>query len=291
MAMADERAGDVLEAEARLHLAVGASGEWEPAVDRLAWYLSDKGEADEAARLWRSIGVEEDDPRLVDMDNAYGTERERPGRNDPCWCGSARKYKTCHLGQPVLPPLPDRVRWLASKGVSYLKRHSVEAAPDILDIAVARADGDASTGGIKRALSDPLTLDLVLHEGGWFERFLEDRGPLLPRDEALLASSWALVDRTIFELLSVRPGEGVRVKDLRSTEEIEVRERTFSKQAIPGMLVCARAVPDGQGRQFLGGLFYVRTGTETALFDLLDEADAEAIAAWAGALDRGKVGL
>ncbi|NTU82987.1 MAG: hypothetical protein HGA45_27075 [Chloroflexales bacterium] len=21
----------------------------------------------------------------------------RPGRNDPCWCGSGRKYKHCHL--------------------------------------------------------------------------------------------------------------------------------------------------------------------------------------------------
>ncbi len=22
---------------------------------------------------------------------------ERPGRNDPCWCGSGKKYKHCHL--------------------------------------------------------------------------------------------------------------------------------------------------------------------------------------------------
>jgi hypothetical protein len=22
---------------------------------------------------------------------------ERPGRNDPCWCGSGIKYKKCHL--------------------------------------------------------------------------------------------------------------------------------------------------------------------------------------------------
>jgi hypothetical protein len=22
---------------------------------------------------------------------------ERPGRNEPCWCGSGRKYKKCHL--------------------------------------------------------------------------------------------------------------------------------------------------------------------------------------------------
>jgi len=21
----------------------------------------------------------------------------RPGRNEPCWCGSGRKYKKCHL--------------------------------------------------------------------------------------------------------------------------------------------------------------------------------------------------
>lgn len=22
---------------------------------------------------------------------------DRPGRNEPCWCGSGRKYKKCHL--------------------------------------------------------------------------------------------------------------------------------------------------------------------------------------------------
>jgi hypothetical protein len=289
MALADERSGDVIGAEAQLRTAVGTFPEWGPAVDRLAWYLSDRGDADEAARLWRGIGVDEDDPRLADMDAAWGAQAARPGRNDPCWCGSGRKYKMCHPGTPPLPPLPERVRWLASKAVSYLKRQSAQAAPYILSIAAARADGDTSAEGMGRALSDPLTLDLVLNEGGWFEKFLEDRGPLLPSDEALLAVSWALVDRTIFEILSVRPGAGVTVKDLRTAEELEVRERTFSRQASPGVLVCARAVPDGQGHQFLGGLFNVRTGTEAALLDLLDEADPEAIAAWAGALDRPPV--
>ena len=22
---------------------------------------------------------------------------QRPGRNQPCWCGNGKKYKTCHL--------------------------------------------------------------------------------------------------------------------------------------------------------------------------------------------------
>jgi len=25
------------------------------------------------------------------------THRQRPGRNEVCWCGSTRKYKKCHL--------------------------------------------------------------------------------------------------------------------------------------------------------------------------------------------------
>jgi len=42
------------------------------------------------------------------------TSRTRPGRNDPCWCGSGQKYKKCHLdadarGESAGPP-PRRTR-------------------------------------------------------------------------------------------------------------------------------------------------------------------------------------
>lgn len=32
---------------------------------------------------------------------AVGTPT-RTGRNDPCWCGSGKKFKHCHLGKPAL---------------------------------------------------------------------------------------------------------------------------------------------------------------------------------------------
>ncbi|MEX1367894.1 MAG: SEC-C metal-binding domain-containing protein [Nannocystaceae bacterium] len=39
-----------------------------------------------------------------DHDHEHGHARPqpfvktaRPGRNDPCWCGSGTKYKKCHL--------------------------------------------------------------------------------------------------------------------------------------------------------------------------------------------------
>jgi hypothetical protein len=40
-------------------------------------------------------------------------------------------------------------------------------------------------------------MDLALTEGGWFEEFLDERGELLPDDEALLARSWVLIERTV----------------------------------------------------------------------------------------------
>ena len=32
----------------------------------------------------------------------------KPGRNEPCWCGSGKKYKKCHylLEQPPVGPEP-----------------------------------------------------------------------------------------------------------------------------------------------------------------------------------------
>jgi hypothetical protein len=73
-------------------------------------------------------------------------------------------------------------------------------------------------GDLDRALADPVTVDVTLHEEGWFARFLTERGPLLPEDEARLGASWLLVDRTVFQVLAVRSGEGLDLRDLRTDE-------------------------------------------------------------------------
>lgn len=31
---------------------------------------------------------------------------KEPGRNEPCWCGSERKYKKCHYNRESEKPLP-----------------------------------------------------------------------------------------------------------------------------------------------------------------------------------------
>ena len=287
LAVVSERRGDPLAGQAQLELALQADPEFVPAVDRLAWYLSDRGDAVGAARLWRRLGTDEvDNVDLREIAPFAESPASSTGRNEPCWCGSGRKFKHCHLGEPPTFPLPERVGWLCRKAIAYLERRGGGTFEDVYEHAIMRADGDDSDAALHRAFSDPMVMDVVLHEGGWFERFLAERGTLLPDDEAMLASAWALVDRTLYEVVESRPGEGMVVRDLRTAELVEVRERTFSRQVRTGQVFCGRAVPDGETHQFIGGIFAVATGQEKDLLDLLDERDGEELLAWVAARER-----
>lgn len=44
---------------------------------------------DESAEYTRRLGAESNDP-------AVKSDRDKLGRNDPCWCGSGLKFKRCH---------------------------------------------------------------------------------------------------------------------------------------------------------------------------------------------------
>ena len=124
-------------------------------------------------------------------------------------------------------------------------------------------------------------MDAVLFEGGAFAEFLQMRGSLLPDDERLLAEQWLLVDRSVFEVEQVHPGQGVTVRDVRTGDTHEVRERAASRHLKPGQLVCARVVPAGDTMQFFGGLEPVALHERDRLIDLLDtEPDAVELVAY-----------
>jgi len=278
-ALAAEAEDDWATAEQHLELALEADPSNLPVLDRVAWYASDRGDAARAVRLWRrcprSASVAED---LACVEPFVRPTASVVGRNEPCWCGSGRKYKHCHLGSAAPVPLPDRVHWLHRKAIGYVERIGPAARADLLDVIEARMGEDDD---LEAVMDDPLVVDLVLTEGGWFDRFLAHRGHLLPEDEALLAAVWMAVERTVYEITAVTPGEGLSVRDLRTGRELQVRERTYSRLAEVGLLVCARAVPDGVTSQFVGAVLPVVPGTEAAVLDLLDDADPLEIAAWA----------
>lgn len=286
-ALRAERSLDPFAAEHHLQLALRADPSDGAVVDRLAWYASDRGDAATATRLWSRLDRRRVAQDLAEVEGIGGGPGPERGRNEPCWCGSGRKYKQCHLGQPrteALPPLPDRVGWLCRKATAFLERRLLATMDDMITIAEIVAGGGGDERSFQAAFGEPIVTDLVLHELGWFDQFLSERGPLLPDDERLLARSWTLVDRTIYEVEAAEPGEALRLRDVRTGEVVDVRERSLSRQIAPLQLLCGRAVPDGEGHQLIGGVLPVSPGTEARLLDALDHQDAYAVAGYAAAL-------
>jgi hypothetical protein len=268
-AVALERIGDIVEAERELLAAESMDPEWPLPLFDLARIASDRGDVERGLSLLNRAGAEPDHLLVELLEKHRAQPRRDLGRNELCWCGSGRKYKKCHLGREQLP-LAERVGWLYAKAA----QHALFTGWRDLMYAVAyercRYADDDDPDALIDALADPLVLDAVLFEGGAFEEFLEVRGSLLPDDERLLAAQWLLVDRSVFEVEQVHRGQGFTVRDVRTGDRHDVRERSASRQVKSGQLLCARLVPAGDTMQFIGVVEPVALHERDALIDVLD---------------------
>ncbi len=267
-AVALERIGDIDASEDELLAAESMDPDWPLPLFDLARIASDRGDVERGLALLRRAGAGPDHPLVELLEQHRAEPRRDLGRNQPCWCGSGRKYKKCHLGREQLP-LAERVGWLYMKAGQHAQLTGwndlvAEAGYERCRYAVDDPDALAA------ALDDPLVLDAVLFEGGAFAEFLQMRGSLLPDDERLLAEQWLLVERSVFEVERVHRGRGVTVRDVRTGDTHEVGERAASRQLKPGQLVCARVLPAGDTMQFFGGLEPVALHERDPLIDLLD---------------------
>jgi len=270
-ANAHERLGDIEEAEASLLDAESLDPSWPLTLMSLARYASDRGDAERGLSLLRRAGAPADHQLVELLEHFRPVSRPGLGRNDRCWCGSGRKYKACHLHREQLP-LEERAAWLYQKAGSSL----LLAGPSgpfsslLMGAAAARARFWDDPDALARALDDGLAFDVVLFEGGAFADFLATRGSLLPDDERLLAGQWLLVQRSVHEILSVSPGQGFTLRDVRTGDVQQVRERAASTQVKVGQLLCGRVVPAGETMQIFGGMEPVSLGERDELIALLD---------------------
>lgn len=266
-AVALEHMGDVEDAEREYLAAESMDTEWPSVLLDLARFASDRGDAERGLALLRRAGAPPDDPLAQVLAQYRSAPRTDVGRNDACWCGSGRKYKKCHLGHEEMS-LDERARWLYIKASQQVLAMPWSELTD--EVAEERAAHAMSEEEAEALWSDPLVIDAVLFEGGAFEEWLARRGVLLPADERLLAEQWLLVERSVFEVEQVSWRRSITLRDVRTGDVHEVRERMASAKLEPGQLICARVVPAGETYQIFGGLEPVALQHRDSLIELLD---------------------
>ncbi|MDV6278635.1 SEC-C metal-binding domain-containing protein [Rhodococcus erythropolis] len=269
---AAELDGLTTEAERHYERALSVDPNWDEALAALARFASDRGDAVRAIGLLDRAAGGYYEPMYDLLQSFLPVDRPDLGRNDRCWCGSGRKYKACHLGKAE-HPLEQRAGWLYQKAASFVQ--GIEWRPLLISLAQIRSAHDDDPFALYHALDDPLVADVVLFECGTFERFVAERGDLLPADELLLAQQWLLAERSVHEVEAVRPGEGLTLRDVRTGDRLEVTERTASRQLRVGDFFCARVVPVGTSMQIFGGIEPIEPGQRGRLIELLDSESTD----------------
>jgi hypothetical protein len=212
------------------------------------------------ARAWElasAIGSDEiAEPLLRPLDKlrqpAPGTERA--SRNQPCPCGSGRKYKACCRIKDLeggVHPLPDRAPALYAMLATYAQRGPSRTVTDRVAACAIGAPQVAM-----------LALDLAIFDGAAAERFLAARGHLLHGDERDLIGEWLTEPMDMCEVSSVKRGSELSLRSLVSgPQRVWQRDRLFSLSVRRLDIVIGRLLPDGArlpggGRhmQALGGM-------------------------------------
>jgi hypothetical protein len=268
-AKAQEELGETVVAEQVLRDAERLDPNWAPTVVDLARYANDRGEAAAGLALLGRIGDEAPELLRAVLEEHRPEPAQLMPRNQPCWCGSGRKFKHCHLRQADRPPLPERAGWLYQKAILHVLASSwIHLADELGQLRTANIESEMEA---RTLVHDGLIIDVTLFEGGAFDDFVERRGTLLPADELLLAQQWQLTVRSVFDVTAVSPGSSLTLRDVRTGDVIEVSERTASREVRRGQLICTHLLPTGDGHRIFGGIDPVGLHEREALIELLDD--------------------
>jgi plasmid stability protein len=165
----------------------------------------------------------------------------KPGRNDPCWCGSGKKYKKCHLAED-----DEAARKAASTdtalfhrvlddimtaAVGKMNRADAGAAHNLFfecDPGMIELDDDAQT-----AFFQWMVLDFRAPSTGRtaIEEYLRRRGGRLPEDERALVDAFRNARYSLWEIQRVDRGRGIEVKDYFAGDTLFISDVTSSREA------------------------------------------------------------
>jgi len=203
----------------------------------------------------------------------FKRDTSKVGRNEPCPCGSGKKYKKCCLGKQAIPSqtlyyrrLSEAHDCLVDRLLPYATRTFGEEAVDVaMHEFLLWPDPEDEIDEDTLDRVGPLFwpwflfnweydsfdtgLELPGPEGRTVaELYAEERGNRLDPLERCLIDNFNRKPYSFLEVLHVDKGKGMRLQDVLEGNRIEVQERSGSEYVQPGDLLYGRAVSvDGVG--------------------------------------------
>ncbi len=236
--------GDAVTADARATDALAADPAHEPSLVLAARFAEARGDAATAVRHLDAAGW--DDTDWADDLRARLAPRRDVGRNQPCPCGSGRKFKVCCAAGGGATPLPQRALWLRTKLAAFTEIATLTSRLRERLMAAGRPADWVD----EEAADHPIVADVVIFELGVLDDYLAGWGPLLPDDERALAASWRDSRRRLYDVVSA-DGDQVTLTDRGDGARLVAHSPGGAPPA--GRLLVARLLPDGGDGWLLSG--------------------------------------
>lgn len=178
----------------------------------------------------------------------YTPRMAGPGRNDPCPCGSGKKYKRCCAAKgSVAAPLDVAAALHGIDGdlVARILHMGRTLAPECFAAALDDCPCDPDAEGMAQIVAPYLAYIARVDGRPLVEKFMEREGARLDVRER----DWLEANRSarlsVWEVVEVFPERALHLRDLLTGEERGVTERTGTRGLSPRMALCARVVTAG----------------------------------------------
>ncbi|MEW5718652.1 MAG: SEC-C metal-binding domain-containing protein [Chloroflexota bacterium] len=175
----------------------------------------------------------------------------KPGRNDPCWCGSGKKYKNCHMREDDVAASRVLTRNNLTKRLTTyaLQREFQSDFENAYEFLLGRKFQPPHDE--ESMIESSRALDYFIHDYRLpddkrvIERFAAEHGKRLSAEERALIEGWQHSRLTAFEVIAVEQGVGMRLRDLVSGEEFDVREKRGTQDLNRWEIVVSRLMRTG----------------------------------------------
>ena len=196
--------------------------------------------------------------RTVDLSHTF----HNVGRNDPCPCGSGKKYKKCHL---LLQQTKGEEPVLAKNRAGWISKLMDWATAQLWYTGVLQKTFESIYGKNKKelneqeanSLSETILFEIKVRDNKTpLELFVKEES--LTNSEQDVYKSWLMQGIFgAFEVIEIFLGKGIRVKRFDGNETLLISEHIGSYSIKPGNVLISRALPIPNGWMFGGGVSYL----------------------------------
>lgn len=283
LAVDARRRGEALAAESHLRLALTDAPGHHPSARDLAAFEVDRSDLAAAVSLMERVGPSFTPhyDLVEDLHRQIEAPYLKAGRNQPCPCGSGRKFKACCLThRRLLPRL--RGALMDLKLLLFLResdrhRHRLR----MLAAGAVPPRGPEDFGAVDETVDDPVMADFLAFEGGGACDYLAERGPLLPAEEQELLQAALDEPRRLWRIVDVGPGPYIVVSNDETGRTVSVHDPVAAEPESIGVLLLWRIARSRGEDHPLGFQLRVEPEAEKLVREMVDDGpSAQALARW-----------